>query len=63
MTLADLVSELGSQMKLHVKRDESVEILRQAGIGVQRDARGTARVASPADPRRVATARRRQASR
>ena len=63
MTLADLVSELGSQMKLHVKRDESVELLRRAGIGVQRDARGTARVTGPADARHAALPRRRQASR
>ncbi len=62
MTLADLVSELGSQMKLRVKRDESVELLRQAGIGVRRDARGTARVTGQTEAS-AAAARRRQASR
>ncbi|MBK9071403.1 MAG: hypothetical protein IPL79_10430 [Myxococcales bacterium] len=59
MTLADLVSELGSQMKLRVHRNDSVELLRQAGIGVSRDARGAARLgqaqaSAPAAPRRGA---------
>jgi len=47
MTLADLVTELGSQMKLQVKRDDSVEMLRDVGIHVRRDARGTGRISLP----------------
>lgn len=53
MTLADLVSELGAQMPLQVKRHDSVDMLRQAGVTLRGDRGGNMLVAPTS---RVATA-------